>query len=159
MQYADSTEGKKKAKVEPAGTRAGTTSVSTVEIPEVSTVDRSSPEATVRSWTKTVATGNVKDALACMLPGGVDYEDVKEILNAEPSSGEFFFKKMWQSIDAEKPIRILGKQLIEDETSIGWEFYFKEDFTIKGRSFKHGDAFEFDASLKKRGDYWLIDNI
>ncbi|MHC4425626.1 MAG: hypothetical protein ACYSYV_05960 [Planctomycetota bacterium] len=160
LQYADSTEGKKKAKVEPAETRAETASVSTVEIPEVSTVDRSSPEATVRSWTKAVARGNVQDALACMLPGGVDYGDVKEILSAEPSSRKFFIKKMWLAIDTEKPIEILGKELIEDEAGIGWEFYFREDFTVKGRTFKRrGDAFEFDASLKKHGDYWLIDNI
>lgn len=66
---------------------------------------------------------------------------------------------MWQSIDTEKPIRILGKRSIEDETSIGWEFYFKEEFAVPGRKYKRGEAFEFDASLKKRGDYWLIDNI
>jgi hypothetical protein len=159
LQYADSTEGKKNAKVEPADTIAETTSVSTVKIPETSTVDRSSPEATVRSWTKAVATGNVEDAMACMLPGGADYGDVKEILSAKPTSRKFFFRKMWESIDTDKPIKILGKELIEDEADIGWEFYFKEDFAVPGRRYKRGDAFEFDASLKKHGDYWLIDNI
>ena len=94
-----------------------------------------------------------------MLPNGADYADVKEILNAKPTSRKFFIKKMWESIDADKPIRILGKELIEDEASIGWESYFKEDFTVKGHMFKRGDAFEFDASLKKHGDYWLIEGI
>jgi hypothetical protein len=159
LRYADSTEGKKNAKVEPADTRAETTSVSTVKMPGTSTVDRSSPEATVRSWTKAVATGNVEDAMACMLPDGVDYGDVKKILNAEPSSRECFFKKMWQSIDTDKPVNILDKQLSKDEADIGWEFYFKEDFTVPGRRYKRGDGFEFDATLKKHGDYWLIDNI
>ena len=158
LQHAEATEGKEEAKVEPAETKVDTAPVKTVEV-EASTVDRSSPEATIRSWTKAVATGNIKDALACMLPGGTDYEDVKEILNAKPSSGEFILKKMWQLIDTEKPIRILGKQLTEDEASIGWRFYLKEDVTIEGKTFKQDEGIELDAELKKYGDYWLIDNI
>jgi hypothetical protein len=159
LQYVDSTESREEAKTEPVKEKPEITSIVAIEIKESKSVDRSTPEATVRSWTKAVATGNIKDALACMLPGGVDYGDVREILNAEPTSRKFFIKKMWQSIDTEKPIRILGKQLFEDRASIGWEFYFKEDFTIEGRTVKRGKSFEYDAGLKKHGDYWLIDGI
>ena len=157
LQYKDTSKSDVKPKPNLSKTEAKPASI--IEITESKSVDRSSPEATVRSWTKAVTTGNVKGAMACMLPGGTDYEDVKNILNARPSSSKFFLKKMWLSIDAKKPIRILGKTLIEDETSIGWESYFKEDFTIKGRTFKRGDGFKFDALLRKHGDYWLIDNI
>ncbi|MHC4587214.1 MAG: hypothetical protein ACYS3N_21995, partial [Planctomycetota bacterium] len=159
LQYVDLTESREEAKTEPVKEKSETPSIIAIEITEHKSVDRSTPEATVRSWTKAIATGNIKDALACMLPGGVDYGDVKEILNAKPSSRKFFIKKIWQSIDTEKPIRILGKQLIEDRASIGWEFYIKEDFTIEGRTVKRGKSFEYDAGLKKHGDYWLIDNI
>lgn len=159
LQYPEEMTKEREAKAEPIETETEQASVSVIEIPEASLVDRSGPEATVRSWTKAVATGNVQDALACMLPGGADYEDVKKILNAKPSSPMFFMRKMWESIDIDKPARILGKTLIEDEATIGWEFYFKEEFTIEGRTFKPGDGFEFDATLKKHGDYWLIDNI
>ncbi len=68
-------------------------------------------------------------------------------------------KKVWESIDTEKPIRVLGKELINGKVSIVWKFYFKEDITIEGRTFKRGDGLEFDASLKKQGDYWLIDGV
>ncbi len=159
LQYPDATKPKAEAKEKPVETRVNPVPVKQIQITQPSSVDRSTPEATVKSWTKAVATANIEDALACMLPGGVDYEDVEEILKATPSSGKFFMKKMWESIDTKKPIRILGKNVIEDEVGIGWEFYFKEDFTIKGREFKRGDSFKFDATLKKRGDYWLIDNI
>lgn len=159
LQYVDSTKSKEEAKPKPVKEKPVTPSIFAIEITKSKSVDRSSPEATIRSWTKAVATGNVQDALACMLPGCVDYEDIKEILNAKPTSRKFFLKKMWESIDTKKPIRIIGKQLIEDEVGIGWEFYFKEDFTIKGHTFRRGESFEFDASLKKHGDYWLIDNI
>jgi len=159
LQYGDLTESKEEVKTKQVKEEPETPSKIAVEVKESKSVDRSTPEATVRSWTKAVATGNIKDALACMLPGGVDYEDVKEILNAKPTSPQFFLKQMLESIDTEKPIRILGKQMIEDEVGIGWEFYFKEDFTIEGRTFKRGESFEFDAGLKKHGDCWLIDNI
>ena len=85
--------------------------------------------------------------------------DIKEILNAKSSSPKFFLKKMWLAIDTKKPIKILDKTIIEDEASIDWEFYFKEDFTIKGHTFKRGDGFEFGVTLKKHGEYWLIDNV
>jgi hypothetical protein len=159
LQYGDSTESKEEVKTEQVKEEPETPSKIAVEVKESKSVDRSTPEATIRSWTKAVATGNVQDALACMLPGGADYGDVKEILNAKPVSRKYFMKKMLESIDTEKPIRILGKQFIEDEASIGWEFYFKEDFTIEGRTFKRGEGFEFDAGLKKHGDCWLIDDI
>jgi len=146
LQYEDTSRSNIDTKANLPRTEAKPTSI--IEIAESKSVNRSTPEATIRSWTKAVATGNVQDALACMLPGGVDYEDMKEILNAKATSRQFFVKKMWESIDAEKPIRILGKQLIEDEVNIGWEFYFKEDFTIEGRTFKPGEGFEFGASSK-----------
>jgi hypothetical protein len=157
LQYEDTSGRNIKTKANLPKTEAKPASI--LEVAESKSVDRSTPEATIGSWTKAVATGNVQDALACMLPGGVDYDDVREILNAKTTSRQFFVKKMWESIDAEKPIRILGKQLIEDEVNIGWEFYFKKDFTIEGRTFKPGEGFEFGASLKKHGDYWLIDSI
>jgi hypothetical protein len=159
LQDKDSTESKEEDKSEPVKEKPVATSIVTAVITESKSVDRTTPEATIRSWTKAVATGNVQDALACMLPGGSDYKDIKEILNAKPPSRRFFVKKMWESIDTEKPIRILDKKLNEDEVDIGWEFYFKEDFTIEGRTFKRGESFELGADLKKYGDYWLIDNI
>lgn len=94
-----------------------------------------------------------------MLPGGTDYEDIQKTLNADPSSPEFSMKKLFQCIDIDKPMRILGKRTIEDEVQIGWQFYFKQEFTIEGHTFKRGDTFQLDATLKKQGDYWLIDSM
>ena len=129
------------------------------ELVRSSSIDRSTPENTVRSWTKAVATNNFQDAMACMLPGGDDYEDIEKILKSKPSDRLYFFKKIWLAIDTEKPIKILGKTTIEDEVSIGWKFYLKEDMTIEGKTFTRDESIEFDARLKKRGDSWLIDNI
>lgn len=159
LQYGDSTESKGEVKTEPAKEKPVTPSTVATVITESKSVDRSSPETTITSWTRAVATGNVQDALACMLPGGADYGDVKEILNAKPTSRKYFLRRMWESIDIEKPIRILDQELNEDEADIAWKFYFKEDFTIKGHTFKRGDSLEYDAGLKKHGDYWLIDGI
>jgi hypothetical protein len=161
LQFADSSESEKKAAIEQVKEKPPVTATteSIKKTTESKTVDRSSPEATIKIWTKAVATGNVEDAMACMLPGGVDYENVKKILNAETSSPMFTMKKMWESIDVDKPIRILGKKLVEDEAKIDWEFSFKKELTIEGHTFKAGDTFKFDATLKKRGDCWLLDDI
>jgi serine protease AprX len=155
--FIESIKGCANAKVEPERTTSETKSVNIVEISEISAVDRSSPEATVRNWIKAVAMGDVKDALACMLPDRADY--VRKILNAEPSSGKYAVKKLWQSIDVKKPMRIRLKQLTEDEASIEFEFYFKEDVTIEWRSYERGESLKHDASLEKHGDYWLIDHF
>jgi hypothetical protein len=159
LQYPDATKPKSEAKDKPVETKVNPVPVKQIVIPQPSSVDRSTPEATVRSWTKAVATGNVEDAMACMLPGGVDYEDLGRILKSKPSDKIYFFKKIWLAIDTEKPIKILGKTVIEDEVSIGWKFYLKEDMTIEGKTFKQNEGIEFDATLKKHGDYWLIDGI
>ena len=134
-----------------------------VAVAQRSSVDRSTPEATTRSWTRAVAGGNVKDALACMLPDGPDYDEFGEILNAEPSSAMYPVKSMLLSIDVEKPLRILDRQLTEEEADVGWEFIFRQDVTgdatVGLPSFTKGQSFRSTAKLEKYGDYWLIHAI
>ena len=110
-----------------------------------------------------MAGGNVKDALACMLPDGPDYDEFGEILNAEPSSAMYPVKSMLLSIDVEKPLRILDRQLTEEEADVGWEFIFRQDVTgdatVGLPSFTKGQSFRSTAKLEKYGDYWLIHAI
>lgn len=129
------------------------------------TLDLSTPEATVRSFTKAAATGNVGLAQACFLPGGVDYEDIREVLTADPSQvSKHGFRMAMRAIDPDGPITVISrKSTSEDEISITWRVTLKSavSFTEGGKevTFKPGDTFDFDASLKKVGDRWLIDNF
>ncbi len=36
---------------------------------------------------------------------------------------------------------------------------FKKDVTMSGQAFRAGDTFSLDATLRKSGDSWLIDNF
>ncbi len=129
------------------------------------TLDLSTPEATVRSFTKAAATGNVGLAQACFVPGGVDYEDVREVLGADPSqASKHGFRMVIRAIDPDGPITVVSRKgTSEDEMSITWRVTFKSavSFTEGGKevTFKPGDTLDLDASLKKVGDRWLIDNF
>ena len=124
-------------------------------------VDRSSPEATVTSWTRAVATGRREDALACMLPGGVDYDDIKQILDADSSTpGTLTMRKLFEAIDPERSPKSVKKLQLSSEVLVAWKVVFKHEVTMRrGTKFKPGDTFDMDATLKKKGDHWLIDNI
>ena len=131
------------------------------------TLDLSTPEATVRSFTKAAASGNVGLAQACFLPGGIDYEDVREVLGADPSQAdEHQFSMVMRAIDPDGPITVVSRKWASeqaDEVSLTWRVTFKSEvsFTEGGKkvTFKPGDTFNFDASLKKVGDRWLIDGL
>lgn len=125
-------------------------------------VDCSSPEATLKSWTRAVAGGNIDKAMACMLPGSTDYQDVKAILTAKPDSRLFGLKRLWQSIDMRKPVEVLSIEKIGRTgrtVSATWQFTFKKDITIEGHTFKAGETFKLDGNLKKQGTRWLINGI
>ncbi len=122
-------------------------------------VDRSSPKATVISWTKAVATKRKQDALSCMLPDGKDYDDVERILDADSSSKVYSIRKMWEAINPEKPVKVVDMKQHGKSASITWEVTFKSNVSVKGRTFKSGDTLKMDARLKNKGNVWLIDGM
>ena len=44
-------------------------------------------------------------------------------------------------------------------TEIAWRVTFKKDLTMEGHTFRAGDTFQLDATLRKSGGSWLIDGI
>lgn len=130
---------------------------------EESGLDLSSPEATVRSFTRAIISGNAESVMACMLPGGVDHEDVQELLAAGPDDpqqkDEYEFKLLLQSLDPDAEMIVTSVEEVERGTSVSWQATFKKDVTMAGHTFRAGDTFELDATLRKSGDSWLIDGI
>ena len=122
-------------------------------------VNLSTPESTVISFTKAAATGNAELAQSCFLPGGEDYEDMKEVLTAEPSSGDYPMRVAMEAIDEKEPIIIVSKKETPYGLKVVWQVTFKKGFTIEGHTIHPGDTYDFDATLKKSGDHWLIDNF
>jgi RNA polymerase sigma factor (sigma-70 family) len=126
-------------------------------------LDLSSPEATVRSFTKAIVSGDAASVMACMLPGGTDHEDMQAILAAGPDDpqqgSQYQMKLLLQSLDADAEMPVIATEPTERGTSVTWQVTFKKDMTEKGHTFRAGDTFELDATLRKSGDSWLIDGI
>ena len=128
-----------------------------------SPLDLSSPEATVRSFTRAIASSDADSVAACFLPGGVDYEDMQAILYADPDDPEQqseYHMKLWlEALDPDAEMPMVSVEQTEHGTSVVWQVTFKEDVTIEGHSFGAGDTWELDATLRRSGDSWLIDNF
>ena len=98
-----------------------------------------------------------------MLPGGTDYQDVQETMNAGPDDPEQQQIKLWlQSLDADAEMPII--ETVEDRGAmkVTWQVTFKKDVTVTeggGHTFRAGDTYNLDATLRKSGDSWLIDNF
>ena len=122
--------------------------------------DLSSPEATVLSFTRAAARGQTDLAQACFLPDGVDYGDIRAILASKPGAPEYEMKQMLQSLDVTAGMPIISRKETKNGTAIVWRVTFKRDFIpTNGPAFKSGSTYDFDATLKKSGNSWLIDNF
>jgi len=129
-------------------------------------LDLSTPEAAVRSFTKALVSGNAESVMACFLPGGTDFEDMQEILNANPDDpkqqGEYQMRLWLQSLDPDVEMPIVETVEDQDAMKVTWQVTFKKDVTISeggGHTFRAGDTYNLDATLRKSGDSWLIDNF
>jgi len=151
----------------PAETQPLTPWWSTTAKEEKPRLDLSTPEATVRSFTRALASGDAASVMACFLLGGTDFEDMQAILNADPDDPkqrtEYQMKLWLQSFDPDAEMPIV--ESIEDQgvMKLTWQVTFKKDATIsehgQGQTFRAGDTFNLDATLRKSGDSWLIDNF
>jgi RNA polymerase sigma factor (sigma-70 family) len=131
--------------------------------PETQSLDLSTPEATVRSFTRMIVSGDKKSVLACFVVGGTDYEDIQEILEPDPDSrtyqSKLMMKEWMMSFDGDAEMPIIHKEETSNGTKIVWEVTFKRDFTAKWGTFQAGETMELDATLKKVDGKWLIDNL
>jgi len=126
-------------------------------------LDFSTPEAAVLSFTRAIISGDAEAMMACMLPGGIDHEDMQELLAAGPDDpkqkDEYEFKCLLQSLDPDAEMPVTLTEQTDQSVSASWQVVFKKDATLSGHTFRAGDPFELDASLRKSGDSWLIDGF
>ena len=122
-------------------------------------LDLSSPEGTVKSFTRMFVEGDVDSVLACFLPGGTDYEDIEEVLAAAPDDSEYGFKLLFQSLDPDAEMPIVEMEETLTGTNVVWLVTFKRDFSIQGTDFPAGSQMNLDATLVEHEGKWLIDNF
>lgn len=135
--------------------------VKTVGTPAQDELDFSTPSATVTSFTRVTGRGDWDQAVACFLPGGIDYEDIQQLAAAVEGDRGYRFKQMLEAIDpASAPKIVLSEELPDGRMKVVWEVTLEAGFEIKGRIFEAGDTMEYDATLAKTDDgQWLIDNF
>ena len=119
----------------------------------------STPEATVIGFTKAAAKGDAELAQRYFLPGGVDYQDIRETLTSQPGTPRYGARVMLESVDASGPIEVKSKTDAKDGLKVVWQVTFRTGFGAGGRRVEAGTHYDFDATLKKTDKGWLIDNF
>ena len=88
---------------------------------------------------------------------------MQEILYADPDDpaqqDEYHMKLWFQSLDPDAEMPMVSVEETEHGTSVVWQVTFKEEMTMEGHTFRAGDTWELDATLRPSGDSWLIDNF
>jgi RNA polymerase sigma-70 factor (ECF subfamily) len=119
-------------------------------------LDLSSPEAAVRSFTQATAAGDVERAMAAVMPYGHDYEDIREGLSTPDDP----IRQVLAAVDAEAPIEVTDLKPTHNAATIAWKVTMKSDVSVgegpKSLRLKKGDTFKLDATLVKIDDWWLI---
>ncbi|UCD50932.1 MAG: sigma-70 family RNA polymerase sigma factor [Phycisphaerales bacterium] len=123
-------------------------------------LDLSSPEATVRSFTKAFVLGDAESVLACWFESAGDYEDIELALEAGPDDLEYYEGKVWfQSLDPDAEMPIVQTREIEGGVQLVWRVTLRKDATMGGRTYYAGDTEEIEVTVRPSGDSWLIDNM
>jgi len=114
----------------------------------------------VRSFVKAMVAGDGDAALACFVPDGEDYGDMQEAIFADPDDpaqrSRYEVKCLFEALDPEAEMPMLSVEETAHGTEVSWQVTFKSAFTIEGHTFNAGDTMEFDGTLRRSGDSWLI---
>jgi RNA polymerase sigma factor (sigma-70 family) len=119
-------------------------------------VDLTSPDKTIESFAKILASGDFNRLAECFVPAATDYSDLMTILHQDrPELAQA--KQAFTSIG--EPVEITDITADDTGTHVKWLFTVKKPFTIEGRPFKAGDKFEMDATVVETNGKWLIKEI
>jgi RNA polymerase sigma factor (sigma-70 family) len=123
-------------------------------------IDLSSPEATVTSFAKLLAAGDLDRMAECFVEEAEDLWELREIME----SGHPRFEQMKRCLQSiGPPIEVTGIVEEEDGLAVTWTFTVNEAFTIREGGtemvWEAGDKFEMDARLVNVAGKWLIAGI
>lgn len=114
-----------------------------------------SPEATIRNFMAAAMKLDMNNAMVYVAGDSHDYKDIQAIFEKP----EHPFNVIFRKTDPAVPVKTIETKIIDNICEAVWQVTFKEDFTIKGKTFKAGETFGIDGNLHKYGDKWLITGI
>ena len=124
-------------------------------------VDLSTPEASVASFTRLVATGDMEQLARCFIPGAEDLEDLRDILH-NPASRRAELKEFFEAVDPNVPAKIIEVEVDPDlpnSRGVTWLVTLNKPFTHKGQTWAAGDTFELDATLIQIDGEWRMKGL
>jgi hypothetical protein len=128
--------------------------------PAAPPLDLSSPEGTVRSFVRAVASGDAESVMACFHPDGQDYDDVGRMVAAEPGDADYEVWVVMEALDPDADIPITEMVTNPDgSVEVVWEVTFKSEATVEGHTFLPGDHLDLDSLLVESDGSWLIDGM
>jgi len=113
-------------------------------------IDLRTPEATVKTFARLLADGDMDRIAACFVDGADDLRDLRQIMQSNKDEpGMHAFRKTLESIGP--PIEITDIKETQNGLAVTWLSTVKKPFTIgkggKQRTWQAGDQFELDATL------------
>ena len=129
---------------------------SEIESSNISELNLSTPEATIKSFVKAVYDGNLEAARKCVSKKGADYDEFMEMLATESNHP---LQAMIKAMDTSIPVEITSKDITEDRCKIKWYFTLGRVYYIGETKMEKGTHPEFSSYLELVGDKWLIRDI
>ncbi len=121
-------------------------------------VDLSSPESTIQSFARILASGNYDRLAECFTPDSEDLGDLMNILETDdPKFAEV--KQVFTSLGEPIEVTDIRSETGIDGVGITWMFTVTKPFLVEGRQLVEGDQFEMDATVVEVNGRWLIKGI
>ncbi len=121
-------------------------------------VDLSSPESTIQSFARILASGNYSRLAECFTPESDDLGDLMNILETDdPKFAEV--KQVFTSLGEPIEVTDIRSETGIEGVGVTWMFTVTKPFLVEGRQLVEGDQFEMDATVVEVDGRWLIKGI
>jgi len=121
-------------------------------------VDLSSPESTIESFSRILASGNYSRLAECFTPDSEDLGDLMNILETDdPKFAEV--KQVFTSVGEPIEVTDIRSEPGSEGVGVTWKFTVTKPFLVEGRQLVEGDQFEMDTQVVEVNGRWLIQGL
>ncbi len=124
-------------------------------------IDLSTPEGTVRSFTKALILGDAESVLSCWFTTAADLPIIQQGLNAGPDDPQEMYEgRLWiESLDPDAEMPIIRTRDVDGGVQLTWRVTLKKEVTMAGHTYQPGDTEELTGTVRQSGDSWLLDDM
>ena len=116
-------------------------------------VDLNSPQLTMASFAKILASGDFGKLSECFVNGSDNLTNLRQVLESDsPENAEL--KQIFLSIG--EPIEVTNVSSTNDGYDVTWVLTVRKQFTAGGREYQPGTKFEMDTTVVENNGKWLM---